>query len=292
MRCNSSNIFHYRARRRSISGHFAVFASIVLAGLAILLGICGTARAGAWAQQEGKTLAITSLSYYRADTDFDVLGNRIDDGSYHRFETTTLIEHGLTSADTLGGKFTFKAVGITSNGLDALVGSGTGVSDAEIFWRHQFFKMGPWVFAMQGQIGFSTNEGPRGTSIAFRRDGLDGELRALIGKSIRVGSMPGFINVEGAYRYRSGAASDEIRLDATFGIEQRDDVLVLLQLFSTVGMRNAEPGGADYDSLKLQPSFVWSMTEGTRLQIGGTFELGGRNIPKGQQIFGALWMDF
>ena len=118
------------------------------------------------------------------------------------------------------------------------------------------------------------------------------EARVLYGHGFTLGDMTGFLESDLAIRARAGTPADELHLDLTAGLRPRPDWLLLAQSFSTLGLRDNRPGGANYDVTKLQLSVVYSLTPRWSLQLGGYTEVAGRNVALGNAGLVAVWCRF
>ncbi len=64
-------------------------------GLALVVGWSATAHAGAWTQERGKGLAITTMTTSRAADAYDSTGARVGPRDFRKDELKSLIEYGL-----------------------------------------------------------------------------------------------------------------------------------------------------------------------------------------------------
>ena len=63
---------------------------------------------------------------------------------------------------------------------------------------------------------------------------LEIDVRGLAGYSFKAGTLPAFVDLEVAQRFRLGGPPDEFRTDMTFGIRPADRWLLLAQSFNVV----------------------------------------------------------
>lgn len=251
-------------------------------GAALLAALCAdAAAAGAWTQAPGAGFVSFGANYYATDG-----------GTYEETATALYLEYGLREAITVGGAFeTSSPVGVSS-GAD----SDVTLSGFARFRLHT----GPQGDPFSAQVGYiaaaddalkglSGAEGPRPDEVS-REDEVD--LRLLYGRGFSSALGPGWLGVEAGARLRLGESADEARLDLTAGVRPSDDWVVFAQAFGTLGLRNNEPFGADYDALKLAPSVGYVLSERATVVLGVEQDVAGRNIDDGTRVRLSLWLDF
>ncbi|MFD2265077.1 hypothetical protein ACFSM5_19390 [Lacibacterium aquatile] len=248
-----------------------------------------SASAGAWTQGEGTGQLITTLTWYRTDTTYSADGVRTGGSDYSRFELSPLLEYGATDSLTIGAQPRYQWLSHDrANGSSA---SSNGLADIDLSARQRIWRSDNSVLSLQGLVKLP------GTSNDSRRPGIgseqiDLEPRILFGHGFTVGSWSGFLNLEGAYRFRLQEPADEIRFDATLGLRPVPDWLLLVQQLNTIGVSNEHGGGSDYDVYKTQLSVVYDVSSAVSIQLGGYVEQGNRNIDPGHALFTALWWRF
>ena len=244
----------------------------------------GPAFAGAWTQQPGGGLLIISAEQYSADAGYDFAGNPDPDARYRRRDAAVWGEYGALDWLTLGGEARIREAAY----LAANSGDRIGFSRVSGFARARLAQSPRFVAAAQVGAGAPLSDGrPR-----ISDEGPDLEARGLLGYSATTRFGRSFLNLEAGYRARLGASADEIRLEATLGLTIDGGPLVLLQGFSTLGLRDSGLGGDDYDVHKLQVSAVSEISPRVSLQSGYMREIAGRNIRLGESLFAAIWIRF
>jgi hypothetical protein len=260
-----------------------MFRSVLLFWL--LLPSC--ASASPWAREGGKLFLSTRTDYFTAKAD-EPLPGAIDVARFERYDSNTYIEFGLGRRFTVGGKVAYG----TSTYYDGINASaGAGFSEFEGFAQRELWRNATDVFSVR-LTGASTAGLDDGGRPGLVSDGIDGELRVLYGRNVFKRPFKFFAAAEAGYRRRFGDGADQIRADLLIGAEPFKRTLALIELFSTISLRNEDPGGADYDVIKFQPSIAWRMTKRWSVQGGMMKEISGRNLLTGESYFVALWSSF
>jgi hypothetical protein len=236
---------------------------------AALILLAGQAGAGAWTRQQGDVFLSLGGGWY-------------SDGGYEESTAALYGEAGVLDWLTAGG---------------ALEGAfPSDGSDADLSYA-AFLRARLWTgpngdpFSVQvGWIGSSDDVIDTGPPQFDREDELD--VRALYGRGFDSRFGVGWLNVEAGLRHRTGLSADEFRLDLTAGLRPHPDWLVMLQSFNTIGLRNNEPFGGDYDAYKLAPSIGYVLNERTTFVVGVEREIAGRNIDFGTRVRASLWLEF
>ena len=257
------------------------------AGLLALLA--GGAAAGPWTQDEGHGQVILQAGPYRSDVNgTDDRGRTTGIGKLYRGDAGAYWEHGVSPRWTVG-----LAPRLQASWLDDRVNHRTtasqGLAELGGFARYRLYKGDYDVLSIQG--GVSTpgiaNDSTR-LRIAEPHPSLAMSLAYGIGLPLPRG-MSAFAAFEAGYRYRPGTAADELRLDASIGFRPIPRWMLIAQSFSTLGMRNNGPNGADYAVNKVQFSVVHELTERHSIAVGYMREIDGRRVALGQAVFGSLW---
>ena len=174
-----------------------------------------------------------------------------------------------------------------------------GFADPEIGLR---YRLSPpetqTVWSVQGLVKLPVTSSSGTPELG--NDQTDVEARLLVGRGFSVGTSSGFWNIEGAYRFRSEAPADEIRLDATLGYNLSPRWLVLGQIFTIRGLRNGSPievrGNPtidpNFDLYKAQLSVVYRVGPMLRVQAGYLHDLAGRNTGAGGGVLLSFWLSF
>jgi len=281
----------------------------------VSLGFCTPVLAGAWVQEEGRTLAILKLSHTDGSDVFDNSGDRAefnDDGRSRQDQINLYVEHGLTPDLTLVGNFYFNEVRYRSDSIpEDFDDTSLGFGDQEFGIR---YRLNPgigeqWVGAVQALVSVPTYS--ENADVALGQGGYHFELRYSIGRGFMIGEHPGYIDAGIAGRKRTGNPADEIRADATVGLAFTPKLMVIGELNHIEGLGNesgnkvfaAEPdfesrsdmvyiNSTDYDLTKLSLSALYSLDGGMQLQAGYMKPVDGRNTGATGGPFVAAWWRF
>jgi hypothetical protein len=254
----------------------------VMAGLCVL-AMPAAASAGAWTMPEGGGQAIVTLTTSWAD---HVLGAAATP-RYAKTEPQALIEYGFTDRFTAIVNPGLQHVGISAP-TDA---QRTGLGYTELGGRYRVLQGDAWVLSGQATVRVpGTNDISNPAAIGYT--GAETDLRALLGYSFSLGALPAFVDLQLAQRFRAGAPPDEMRIDATFGLQAAPRWLLLAQSFNVISEGAGSPPFASYGYSKLQLSAVYSLTPTFALQAGAFRTLAGSNaLQETGLIFGA-WYRF
>jgi len=223
--------------------------------------------------EQGKGLATVTATLSQADTAFDGSRHTNSMPRYRKFELQSLIEYGLSDRFTLMVAPGYQHIDIAP----PTNASRSGLGYSEFGARYRVFQDDSWVFSGQALMRVpGTNQASNPAAIGYTEPELD--MRALFGKSLTVGGMPAFIDLQLAQRFRFGDPPDEFRFDATFGVHAAPNWLLLAQSFNVI----SEGAGGSvlfpaYDYSKLQVSAVYSLTPTISLQFGAFTAFSGRN---------------
>jgi hypothetical protein len=241
--------------------------------LAALAALHATgSSAGAWTRPQGETFLSGSTTYYRVD------------GSDAYAEATAALygEYGLREGLTVGGAAEIKQP------------TGSGEADEGDITLFAFaqarLREGAAGDPLSAQIGL---ELPFGADLIPQSSGDPAlDLRLLYGRGFATPLGDAFFDLQGAVRLRFGDDADELRVDLTAGIRPAARWLLLAQSFSTIGLRNARPGGDDYDVVKIAPSIGYEIVEGVTVLLGAEREVYGRDVETGTRGRLAVWTTF
>jgi hypothetical protein len=258
----------------------------VLACVVACAGVLATPAAvlaGAWTLEQGNGIAIVTATTSTADHVFGFGATP----RYDKTELQALIEYGFTD------RFT----GILNPGLQHIDIAGpidaqrTGLGYTEVGGRFQFLRGNAWVLSGQTTVRVpGTNDTSNPAAIGYT--GVETDVRALFGYSFAVGAMPAFIDLQLAQRFRAGAPPDELRLDATFGLQAAPRWLLLAQSFNVISEGSGSPPFASYDYYKLQLSAVYALTPALSLQAGAYTTYAGSNALQENGLVLGAWFRF
>lgn len=242
------------------------------------------AQAAPWARPDNELLIISSAKYFSAD----LSGEAPAGGTFRRIESDTYLEYGLTEDITIGGKAIYGTTWLERPGFSE---TSSGFTEIEGFAQYQFLRnirhAASVKVAVAKPAAFQS-----GARQNFQNDGIDTEIAALYGRNLVFEPVKVFAAAEAGYRKRFGGAADLIRMQTTLGIEPGKRWVFLIEGFSTVSLQNEDPGGADFDIVKIQPSVVYRFNRRWAIQAGMTEEIASRNLATGRTVFLGFWSAF
>ena len=256
--------------------------------LILMMLLTVPAHAGAWMQQEGSGLSITTLSYGRALRAFDANGKPISAVPYLRGERRHYFEFGLYENLTL----------IANSGEvvdDWFDGSERGLAEywgpRDIGMRMRIYEGDGTAISLEHSLHL-----PASARLQIERglgpDTRSLETRLLVGHGFTLLGVPIFIESEAAYRYRLGQANDEVALDFVLGVTPFEDWQLLAQSFNTIGMNSYLGYASMYRENKLQLSAVYQVTDRVSFQLGGYRTIAGEGVAEEEGILAAMWVRY
>jgi len=238
----------------------------------VTVAAAGPAFAGAWTMPQGGGQVTVTATASQAEKAYDGDRDRRHAPRYRKFELQGLLEYGLTDDVTLMLGPGFQHIDIAPP-TDA---SRSGFGYTELGARARVLHGSDWVFSGQALLRLpGTND--IGNSAAVGYTSTDVELRALFGKNFTAGGLSGFIDLQAAQRFRSGAAPDEFRFDATLGISPAPRWTLLAQSFTVISEGSGDAPFTSYDYTKMQLSAVYDLSKSWSVQLGGFVTVLGRN---------------
>ena len=254
----------------------------------VFLGDWGTSALAAWVEPRGDLLTISALTAYRADIFFAPDGSAQKTERFEKFELSSYLAYGYSDKLTIGLQPTFIRVRTTSSRNSP---SRTTVDNIEFFGRREIRKGNGWVVSGQLNAKFRSRNSTR-IDRRERRDYRDIEARLLSGNSGQWRRRDYFFSAEAGYRYRTGGAADQFRLDMTAGFRPTRHWQFLLQNFNIYAVPQSGDPGTRFNLHKIQLSVLKDISASSAIQLGGFSELAGRNSGAGHALFGSFWRRF
>jgi hypothetical protein len=254
------------------------------------------AQAAAWPRPQGTGQVFFNFSGYQAGGTFDAQGHRknfLYDGGFRKIEFNPYIEYGLSSRVTLVGSFFVNSLKF-SDQYNTFQSSGSG--DSEVGLRMRLNRAeGGIAWSVQGSVKVPTFDRDRRPAPGNHQTDYEG--RILAGRSFL---MRYFWNVEAGYRVRTSYPADQIRLDGTVGATWGRRWMGLAQVFgiTSVGRAGTLPAlnnpniAPKFDLYKTQLSVVYRLNQKTRVQVGWTGDVYGRQVGAGNAVLLSLWREF
>jgi protein XagA len=239
--------------------------------LALIVGAPAVAWGGAWTMPQGTGQLITTLYGW---TGFGPPWGGNPPANQSRFDAQTYVQYGLTDSLTVYGETAFEHYAIgppnpnTYNGLDY---SGVGL-------RQKLWSTGDWVFSGEA-TAFIPGAHDSHAPAQEGNTGWAGEARLNAGRNFTtlaipafgwfpgLGSIPGFLDAEVAYRLRTEGPPDEWHGDITIGFKF-PKFMVMVQDFTTVSMSTNNPTFPAWRQSVVEGSVVYALTDKWSLQFG------------------------
>ncbi len=255
----------------------------------------GDAFAGAWVQEKGKGLSITTLTWYESEHFWDQDRNLNDGSRYRKLEINPFLEYGITENLTVGINAFISD--ITAEGQ----GTNFGVADVELLGRYRLWKNDTSVISTQLLLKIPEAYDPHKLPLLGQGQ-YDLEWRLLYGHGWKWAEHNWYFNAEGGFRKRFGAPADELRFDWRVGWKSFGDKWVIdFKQENIFGLRNNSGNtsndpfrqqSTDYDLYKATLSAIYWVTPKVGLQAGITQDFYGRNTGRGTAPFMGLWLRF
>jgi protein XagA len=264
--------------------------------LAFIGGAPVDAFAGAWTLPQGTGQLIETLYGW---TGFGPPWGGNPPANQSRFDAQTYVQFGLTDSLTAFGETAFEHYAIgeptpnTYNGLDY---SGLGL-------RQKLWSTGEWIFSGEATVfipGARDSHAPAQEG----NTGWAGEARLNAGRNFAlpaipglgwfpgIGSVPGFLDAEVAYRPRTEGPPNEWHGDLTVGFKFTPKIMLMLQDFNTVSMSTDNRTFPAWRQSVVEASVVYALNDKWSLQLGvfSTVWTVRTNSERGAAI--AVWRNF
>jgi hypothetical protein len=260
------------------------------AGAAILCAVVSIlpspAHAGAWVQDKGRWLVITSLDVSRASAGYDAHGRPDVPLLFYKYYAKSLIEYGWSSRLTLFVAPEYVIGGQTLPNRKPFTANDFGVEGGARYHLSDAFG----VLSVQSSFKFA---GPFDLANSVGQDSAYvGEVRVLDGAGFTLFGDDGFANGEVAQRFISRPRPNETVLDLTAGLWINPKTMVMVQSFNTVGWSDGEPPYTSYRMHKLEASLVQHLWGRWFLQSGAYISPAGQNSLVEQGVVTAVWARF
>lgn len=240
--------------------------------------------AGAWTMEEGKLYEKFGFNYYFTNSLFSMENGTGDFKEFRDMNFSNYFEYGLTSRFTIINALYYKILEkkedsgeISSNGLgdvDIAIKGKVAEGTWGIVSTQALVKI-PGIYGKNDQLPLGNGQG-------------DVELRELYGKSLWP-YIPGYFNLELAYRVRYGDPSDELRYLVEFGMDLPRNFYGRIKLDGILSMNNGNglnvsgnpTATNNYDLGKLDMALGYKLTKRWGLEVCCTPEIYGRNTTQG-----------
>lgn len=257
--------------------------------LALALSVAalpGPVLAAAWTMPAGHGQVIATTIVTTSPRGFDADGQVSSIATYDKAELYVLAEYGLTDRLTLAATPSLSHVSV---GGQPLAGNGLGFTELALRWRATGSNKAP--LSLQGSVRIPGQS--RSSALSqIAAQGTEVDLRALYGRTLKLGSVPGYANIEAAYRWRGGAPANEVHIDATLGLRPAARLTLLAQSFNTLSSGQGAPGYGKSRFANVGASAIYDLSRSVGLQLGVTGTLAGRNALRERGVAAAIWFHF
>lgn len=259
----------------------------------IMLLLCAfpsLAYAGAWTQEKGAAQLITTVGYSNAGDFYDKTGRSRSQATYQSLSLSTYGEYGLCNAVTIGGQLAASRASQTSKSNIALL-------DTNLFARFRLWRDEQSVVSLQPYVEIPSNWHTTNNP-SLGSDDYSAGLRGAYGRNIELFGHKGYVDIAASYLYRGGDAGDQLKLDLTSEIALNAKWSVMPQVFIThardgVGSSAFTQSTADdYNLATLQLSGLYKLTDASKIQVGASHAVDGKNTGKGYGVFVGYWVNF
>ncbi len=275
-------------------GEIAPLASatgIIVGVFVVLFGYAPPADASPWPRDPWRVFLSSGSDYFSARGDFAFdpppAENR-DDDRFERIATTHYAELGLPLNMQANFKLIYSTATIRTP--ETMIRS-AGLAEIEGQLQYAIFQNRHDVLSVAALVG-RINSLSAGVRPQLQSDGLDGGVKLLYGRTLTTKPVKFFMTAEAGYRRRFGTPADQVTLDLKLGFEPMSRLLLLVDGFNSLSLRNEDPGGADFDIYKIQPSVAFRVWRDAWLQAGFNHEIEGRNVVTGNALFLNIWSSF
>jgi len=250
--------------------------------------------AGAWTMPQGKAYVKLSMNAYDSDKSFNADGDEANfeqNGTFEDRNVGLYVEYGLKDNISLVYSGSYKFL---EKKDDLVKREFNGFSDMDIAVKYRL---------MNNPFGVATVQGLVKIPEAYNDDEFllpgnaqyDYEIRLMVGRSLYP-AIPGYINIEGAYRLRDDAPADEMRFLGEFGVDFLKRGFARIKAEAIVGMdneddltANSNPNlSADYDLVKMSMTVGCRITENWGVEVETIREIAGAKVSKGNTYSAAL----
>jgi len=249
----------------------------ILVGFGVLCGFTQTAWAGAWNQQAGEGLVITTSGWFHASDLFQDDEVRVDFLGYTKTELRVVVNGAYQDLD-----YRDNLNAITHEGFD----------DVEVGVQWQLARKEGLAAAIRASYVIDSRIDDRFPDIQSNGDTV--ELRALFGQSRETNIGDFFHDTQLAARVDYTGQLDGVFGTFTLGYKPTDRYNIMLQGFADYTQNLADDGSRDQirSQISGQLSLVHQFKPGRFAQIGGKVTVDGRNAVKERALLFSVWTEY
>lgn len=245
----------------------------ILVAAAVLLS-----GGGAWTRAEGELFVAETVRYFSTEA---TTSRRVD---FARASTGLYAEYGALEGVTLG--FDLDQGGrLDEFGAGAQDGRAGALARARLWTGASGDVVAAELWGTMSLGGLTAPAAGADRSREVR-------LMALYGRGLETPLGGGWLDAGIGLSKFIGPRADQIRLDLTFGLRPDDKWLAMAQFFGEFGLRDAGPGGSDFDLGKLRLSLGREIGGGKTLLIGLARDVITRGTQPGYELSATLWTSF
>jgi protein XagA len=272
---------------------------LIPATLLAMIFLAPTLEAGAWNQDPGHGQFILTTSFLQVTRGWDrdgVTRSFANGGKFRQIEINPYLELGVSRRNSL----VINAFVPVLRYQDSYGSrSSFGFGNVEVGWRRRLSSPeSKWAVAGQATVALPAYSADRNPPPGNHQE--DVEARFAVGYGQDFGRSHLFWDAEAGYRYRSGAPADQVRSEATGGIELARRLMFMGQFFGITGMRNGQPisqllnpnAQSDFDLYKAQASIVARLPDRMSIQAGVNRGFAGRSTGIATGLLVAIWRTF
>ncbi|MBF0378331.1 MAG: hypothetical protein HQK72_12745 [Desulfamplus sp.] len=244
--------------------------------------------AGAWTMEQGNSYHRLSANYYFADKEFDNDGNSramASNGEFRDFNLNYYMEYGIIDQLTAIASIYYKDL---QKEDDRFIYDTRGAGDFDLGLRYQLYSGKIGVFSLQSMVK-APELYDKDDALPLGNGQYDYEVRLLYGRSLW-SIIPGYINLESAYRWRFEEPSDEFRYLIEVGSDLGKEFYTRAKIDGLISAGNGNnqvdnygnpTATFEYDLTKLDLTVGYKLNTKWGLELGYTSPLCGESTAKG-----------
>jgi hypothetical protein len=243
--------------------------------------------AGAWTMPDGKAYIKVSANAYDSDEHYNADGDAVDfeaNGTFEDRNVGLYVEYGVNDRLSLVYSGAYKFL---KKKDDQVKQEFNGLSDMDLALKYRLMNNRAGVVSVQGLVKVPEAYDEDEVMLPGNAQ-YDYEIRLMYGRSLYP-AVPGYFNVEGAYRLRDDAPADEMRFLGEFGVDFLKKGFARFKTEAIIGMDNEDamtetsnPNlSADYDLVKMSLALGCRFTDTWGVEIETIREIAGARVSKG-----------
>lgn len=263
----------------------AALASSLLAGDPGL--VASPARASPWNAPAGTGFLSLDAEGTGGAAYFDGKGVLTPTRSYGKTEASAYVEYGLTDSLMFVARPSFDLVSLGAPGG----GTYRGLGAASVGAQYQALVFGPAALAVQGSVS-RPGTISRADPAEIGNTAREADLRALGGLSFALGPYRAFLDVQQAYRFRSGGAAPQWHSDVTVGIRPTPRLLLMALSVTVLPLGAGTPWFPSARASKVGVEAVYGLTAAWSVTLRATTTVYGRDALRERGLAAGLWYRF